>query len=360
VVFDPLLLQAQSQFSLLVRNAVFAGSLALADGAVDLGRVAHFDFLASIAGLLIALTLLAVHLRSLGTRRGARVGGALPTGAQMRHMALHNYASLVLNQPYSPQALLLVAGLFLPASTTAMLGFARNLAELIRRYQPVEMLLGLLRPMMISVYAQGHDFARLERLSSLIYKLSLISLCPILVVFAAYGDVLIGLVSTGKYPDAYWLVVGLACTLVLRSHRLLIGTIANILDQPQLLTRTALASLVILPLCVAGFSLGQGALTLVGAACVEEILGTWIVMRGVRALGLAYAAPWSAMLRVAVISLVLSGLLLWARRWGLPTNWLLPQIALVGGVAISVALVSGFFDRSERTALRGFVAAGVR
>jgi hypothetical protein len=309
--------------------------------------------------LLAALILLALHLRAVGAHRpasGARA--ALPAAARMRSMALHNYLSMMLNQPYSPQALLLLAGLFLPAPATATLGFARNLTELVRRYQPVEMLLGLVRPLLISTYAREHDFAGLARLSQLIYKLSLLTLCPVLVACTAYGDLLVDVLAKHKYPDAYWLVVGLGWTLVLRSHRLLVGTMANILDRPQLLTRTALATLVVLPLCAAGFALGQGPLTLFIAACVEETLGTWLIVRGMRALGHAYAPPWAAMARVASIGMALSGLLLLARRWEPSLASLALQAVAAAAGAVAIVLASGYFDAPERSTLRGFAGLG--
>jgi O-antigen/teichoic acid export membrane protein len=358
VVFDSLLLQAQGQFSLIVRNASFASAVALAGSGAGIAEVARYDLAAASAGLLVAVILLLVHMHTACRRQLDSGVSALPDAGRMRHMALHNYASMLLCQPYSPQALLLLAGLFLPSAATAVLGFARNLTDLIRRYQPVEMLLGLVRPLLISTYARQRDFASLARMSQLIYKFSLLTLCPVLVVCTAYGDLLIGVLAKQKYPQAYWLVVGLAWTLVLRSHRLLVGTMANILDQPQLLTRTSLATLVVLPVCVAGFALGHGALTLFIAAVIEEVLGTWMIVRGMRALGYSYVPPWQAMARVAAIGAALSGLLVAARLSEPPLLWLALQMAGAAAAAVALALASGFFDAPERSTLRGL--AGLR
>jgi hypothetical protein len=196
-------------------------------------------------------------------------------------------------------------------------------------------------------------------LSQLIYKLSLLTLCPVLVAFSAYGDLLIDVMSKHKYPQAYALVVGLAWTLVLRSHRLLVGTMANILDQPQLLTRTALATLVVLPICAIGFSLGYGALTLFIGACVEEVLGTLLIVRGMRALGNNYVPPWAAMARVTVIGITLSTILALARSWQPPVLWLALEMAAGVACAIGLALASGYFDAPERSTLRGFTGPGI-
>jgi len=361
VIFDSLLMQAYGQAALLTRNACFAAALWFAAPGTGLAGIARFELASSCAGAALAVTLLFLFLR---TRDAAGPAGgaapALPSGARMRKMALHNYLSMLLNQPYSPQALLLMASLFLSPAQTAVLGFARNLTELIRRYQPVEMLLGLLRPILISTYARARDFAELARLSRLIYKLSLLTLCPVLIACTAYGDVLIAQLAQEKYASAYALVAGLAWTLLLRSHRLLAGTMANILDQPQLLTRTALATLVVLPVCAAGFSLGHGALTLFAAACVEEVIGTWIIVRGIRGLGHDYAPPWSAMARMAAICAGASGLLFLARSWHPSVPWLALQLALALVCAIGLALASGYLDRSERSMLLGAAGPGAR
>ena len=360
VVFDSLLLQAYGQSVLLVRNASFAAALAYAVPGAGISHVAHCELAAAGLGLLLALALLFFYVRASPTASAQRAGvSALPDARQMRRMALHNYLSMLLNQPYSPQALLLLAGALLPASVTATLGFARNLTELIRRYQPVEMLLGLVRPMLIADYARKRDFAGLARLSQLVYKLSLLALCPVLVACTAYGDLLIAALAKQKYPEAYWLVVGLAWTLVLRSHRLLVGTMANVLDQPQLLTRTALATLVVLPISVAGFTLGHGAATLFVAACVEELLGNWIIVRGIRALGYEYAPPWPAMARVAGIGAALSGVLILGRCWDLPASWLMLQVTVAIGCVLGLVLASGYFDAPERSTLRGLAGLGV-
>jgi len=358
VVFDSLLLQGQSQASLLVRNAVFASGLAIAVPGAGISHVAHSELVAACGALVVALALLLFHLHATRTAGDTEADAQAPDFARMRRMALHNYLSLILNQPYSPQALILLAGLFLPAGTTAMLGFARNFTDLIRRYQPVELLLGLLRPLLISSYAKGRNFSALARMAQLIYKVSLLTLCPVLVACIAYGDELIAVISGHKYPDAYWLIVGLAWTLVLRSHRLLVGTMANILDRPDLLTRTAAATLVVLPVCVTGFACGYGPLTLFIAALVEEAIGTWVILRGIGALGYAYAPPWPAMVRVAVITFTLSGLLVVFRLPAQSMLWLILQSAFAAGAAVALALASGYFDAPERSTLRGI--AGLR
>jgi O-antigen/teichoic acid export membrane protein len=273
----------------------------------------------------------------------------------MRSMALHNYLSMLLMQLYSPQVLLLLASAFLPAAATAMLGFARNLTDLIRRYQPVEMLLGLVRPLLISTYARRRDFASLTRLSQLIYKLSLLTLCPVLVAFTAYGDLFIDVLAKHRYAEAYWLVAGLAWLLVSRSHRTLAGNIANVLDQPQLITRAALANLIVLPVCAAGFAAGHASLSLFAGGCVEEMVGTWILVRGIRALGEPYVPPWPAMIRVIIIGTSLSGLLLLARFEEPSAIWAGLQLAVAGAIAFGLLLASGYFDATERSRLLSLV-----
>lgn len=360
-VFDSLLLQAQGQSSLLIRNGLMAAALAFAPPGAGLLDVARYDLAAACAGLLAALALLAMHLHTIDRSQSREsAAAALPSMARMRRMALHNYLSMLLMQLYSPQVLLLLASAFLPAADIAMLGFARNLTDLIRRYQPVEMLLGLVRPLLISTYARRRDFAGLARLSQLIYKLSLLTLCPVLVAFTAYGDLLIEVAAKHKYAEAYWLVAALAWLLVSRSHRALAGTMVNVLDQPQLLTRAALANLIVLPVCVAGFAIGHGAVSLFAGACVEEVVGTWIIVRGIRALGEPYTPPWPAMVRVVMIGASLSGLLLLARFQQPPALWAALQLAAAGAISLGLLLVSGYFDAPERSRLLGLVGRTAR
>ncbi|HEY4373051.1 MAG TPA: oligosaccharide flippase family protein [Burkholderiales bacterium] len=358
VAFDSLLLQGYSQVSLLIRNAIFAAVVAAAPAGANIHDVAHADLMAACGALFVAAVLLLSHLRAGSREQAPAKLPPTPDARRMRRMAMHNYLSMLLNLPYSPQALLLLAGWFLPLETTAVLGFARNFTELVRRYQPVEMLLGFVRPLLISTYARGRDFAALTRMSQLIYKISLLTLCPVLVMCTAYGDELIDVLTKHKYPQAYCLVVGLTWTLVLRSHRLLVGTMANILDRPELLTRTSTATLAVVPICAAGFSLGFGPLTMFVSSCVEETLGTWIIVGGMRAQGYAYAPPWTAMLRIALISAGLAGLLAAARLLEPSLVWQAVQVLGAATGVVGLAFACGYFDAPERSTLRSFARRG--
>lgn len=117
----------------------------------------------------------------------AQAGWQQPSRAQMRAVALHNYASGIVEYLYSPSCLILLLARSQAPEAMAGLGFVLRLTDIIRNYMPGMVIFSVVRSRMIGAYAGNRDYGELQRWAHFVFKISALSLLPVLAVAAVYG-----------------------------------------------------------------------------------------------------------------------------------------------------------------------------
>ncbi|MGQ9687064.1 MAG: hypothetical protein ACUVT2_12275, partial [Thiobacillaceae bacterium] len=330
-LLGPLLQQGLARSSLVLRQALFLGLLALLTGleAAHLGSVLAAELLASSVAALVAATGLARHLRGLPVP-ASRQDWPTPDARDLWRVALPMYGGHLLTLVYGPQVFLLLLQRFAGAEAAAAFGFLRSLYEQAARYLPATLLFSLIRPKLVASYVGGGGMAELARNANLAGKLSLIVLMPLVAFAFAGGEALIGLLSGGKVPATGLLFFGFMLALVPFSQRQLLETVAVTAGRAELCTLGAALGLLTLPIMLWLLWAGAGPWAGVAALGLGHLVFAVAVILGLRTHG--YRPDHAGLMRLILAAAIAA-----------PAADLLPTLSSVWGnlaaQAVAAALV---------------------
>ena len=311
-LLSSLLLQKAGQASQLLRNVALAGYAVLAFSHEE-WRNAHAlavgELIASSCSLLVAAWCLQRHLLQV-RRAGAAAPGAkaeqsdwtMPAWPDMLRVGRNAWLSNIANLTWSWQAVILLATRTLGPEAAAPLGFARNLAEQVRKYLPSEFLLGIVRTLLVVRYASEQDKDKLGLRAGLIYKVNLLCLLPLLVLCAVRGADLAAFLSNGRYPDAHWLLTGWLAVLVILAHRRLTDLMAHTLGRSSATTRANFA-LLVTPLALLLAAPQQRWSLLFAVLVLAETVYSALVLRQLRTPQWHYRLHWAGLAKYLVAGL---------------------------------------------------------
>ncbi|KQV78453.1 hypothetical protein ASD15_21800 [Massilia sp. Root351] len=318
-LLSSLLLQKAGQASQLLRNLALAGYAVLAFSHEE-WRNAHAlavgELIASSCSLLVAAWCLQRHLLQVrgaaaGAGGAAKADWSMPAWRDMLRVGRNAWLSNIANLTWSWQAVILLATRTLGPDAAAPLGFARNLAEQVRKYLPSEFLLGIVRTLLVVRYAAEQDKGKLGVRAGLIYKANLLCLLPLLVLCAVRGAELSAFLSNGRYPDAHWLLTGWLAVLVILAHRRLTDLMAHTLGRSSATTRANFV-LLVTPLALLLAAPQQRWSLLFAVLVLAETVYSALVLRQLRTPQWHYRPHWGGLARFGVAGLlaamVLAGL----------------------------------------------------
>ena len=341
-LLSSLLLQKAGQASQLLRNVALAGYAVLAFSHEE-WRNAHAlavgELIASSCSLLVAAWCLQRHLlqvRRAAPKAAAVAGDAkldwtMPAWRDMLRVGRNAWLSNIANLTWSWQAVILLATRTLGPEAAAPLGFARNLAEQVRKYLPSEFLLGIVRTLLVVRYASEQDKARLGLRAGLIYKANLLCLMPLLVLCAVRGAELSAFLSNGRYPDAHWLLTGWLAVLVILAHRRLTDLMAHTLGRSAATTRANFL-LLVTPLALLLAAPQQRWSLLFAVLVLAETVYSALVLRQLRTPEWHYRPHWTGLAKFGVAGLLAAMVLA-----GLPGGSDAFHLALALGAATGVS-----------------------
>lgn len=278
-VLASMLLQWAGQLAQTLRNLVVVAVLGLLHWrgqTLDVGLVAMAELAASSVSLVVGAALLWYRL-SYDARHHPG-SGVVPSFRAVRGMALNAWISALTNLAWGGQVIVLLVSRLMGAETAALVGFARNLAEQLRKLMPIEFLFHLLRTYFVARFAAERDVPRLLGRAALAVKLNLVVVLPLVLSTFLHGDVLCSLISRGRYADAHWVAVGWLAWVVVWSHHRLADAVAHLLGQSIVIGRTSLLMLA-MPLAYAVALAVGGLLALFAVLVVGEALYAWLVLR---------------------------------------------------------------------------------
>jgi O-antigen/teichoic acid export membrane protein len=345
---EALALQSRMQAVTVLRGAILLAVLVAVGRGADARILLLAELAASAGALLLAAACCAAALRQQPA--AAAPGWQAPRPAQLRAVALHNYASGIVEYLYSPSCLILLLARSQAPETLAGLGFALRLTDIIRNYLPGMVVFSVVRARMLGAYAGNRDYGELQRWAHFVFKVCALSLLPVLAVAIVYGDLVLRLASGGRFGDYHALFAVLCGWLVLRLHRLILNVVCNAIGLMGLWAQASLLSLLVLPL-LAWLGAPLLGLWLVPAA----LLGNELVVNGVMVVAMARRGfAWPLGLRWWGRALPALGAALVA---ALAVPWLVPgqgtAAALVGtlllcAVFAAALLLLGVFDVMDR------------
>jgi O-antigen/teichoic acid export membrane protein len=344
---EALALQSRMQAATLLKSAIVAIALLVMGHGAAHGTARGLllaELAAAGATLLLAAGFVASAMRALPAQ--PKAGWQRATFAQMRQVALHNYTSGIVEYLYSPAFLILLLARAQTAEAMAGLGFVLRLTDIIRNYMPGMVIFSVVRSRMIGAYAGSRDYGELQRWAHFVFKISALTLLPVLAVAVVYGDLVLRLASGGRFAEYHALFAVLCAWLALRLHRLILNVVCNAIGLMGMWARAALCSLFVLPvLYLAGFEhLGVWfvALALLG----NEIVINTLVVAGMRANGFAWplGLGWWARALAALAAAMLAATLVPGRDLLAATAGGL-LLCAVFGVAL---LLSGVIDKMDR------------
>lgn len=310
---EALALQSRLQLVLVARGVTIVAALWYMGG--HGGAVAADLVLAEAAASALSLLLsLAAIASALAAMPVGNAPWEPPRWRQMARVALLNHASGMVEYLYSPSFLILLLARFESAAAIGGLGFVLRLTDIIRNYLPGMLVFGLVRTRMIGAYVASKDFAELRMWAQFLFKISLLTLLPVMGIVLVDGEQILQLASSGRYAAYHGLFAVLCCWLALRLHRLILGVVFNATELMHVWARGSLLSLLVLPLL---YLLGHSWLgiwfVVVALFGNELIVGTLAVL-ALRRRGLGWTVGVAWILRAVA-----------ATALGCVPAWLLPQ-----------------------------------
>lgn len=246
-LLSSLLLQGAAQLAQLLRNALVLLGLwwmGAGEAGLSLLSLAWLELGASLLGLALGAGLLARPLLAMPAGPALRFDAAA-----LGRRALHAWLSTLSQQAWSGHVLVLLATRLLGSETGALLGFARNLAEQVRRFMPLEFGFNLVRTYLVT-RCESLGPAALPSLVALLWKLNTLLVLPLVVLALVQGEALARWVGGEQYAGAGPMLAAWLCWVLAWSHHRLSETLAVLLEASGSMGRYSLALLPALALLV--------------------------------------------------------------------------------------------------------------
>lgn len=227
-VLESMLLQAVAQLGFGVVTVLRFVLLAVvsSQGTIDLGQVIVIELVTDLVGC--AVMLAGLWRKMPRTSPDDPVDRKDWVRANLRRMlgfGGRGYLQHMLILPFAGSTNRLLVGGALTSAEVALFGFAQSAVDLIDRYMPLNLLAGVIRPVLTARYVRDRRFADLQLAANLIFKVNAVLICLGAVVIAAGGKSMLDALTRGKYIE------GVAGLLVLMCALLLAFSLRSILDQ---------------------------------------------------------------------------------------------------------------------------------
>ena len=292
-------------------RALILGAFLMAGHNVGIYEVLIIDIFVTLFCLLLVWMLL--H-RSLRTLHSPGADGELPI-REMARFGWHMAAVDLLGASASPGALRAVIANTLGVAEAGLFAFLQSLQRLVGRYLPGVLLRGLIRPVLVARVANADGMATAEAGTGLLFKLNLLIVGVASIIIAVGGDVLVDLLSGGKFQDAGLLLLIMFAGLAVVAQRSVIEMAMQITGQTSVLRATALLAPVAL-LAVWYFAkhgLEVAVLIIVGFSTLSNAIAVTVLRRGPKQFNIDIRGQAVIIGSAAVIILVCIGLMEFAQ-----------------------------------------------
>lgn len=232
-ILDTLLLQKSSQLSGLaytfIRLAVVLAAMSYT--ALDVEKVLYAEVISTAFALFMALAALSGYF--LKTPAQTETTALFDRAMRWRILRFSglNYGARLLGQTQGPHGLRLIVSYLLGVGAAAKFGFVMSLADILERYLPTTLLARLIRPIFVTRYTTRRDFLQINAFASLLVKINLVILAPVLMLAVVYGADVVLIIGGQRYAGTEWLLVLALVLLIPNSQKVVIGLVANTLEK---------------------------------------------------------------------------------------------------------------------------------
>lgn len=302
---ESLLWQKQAQYSVAVSTLLrLAGVTYLVSvGQLNLWNVVLLELITEALSLL----LLAISGFSKWRSDPARLDGSLnqlrTDAGRYGRFAFWAYLFNLTTVLHGSAPNRLIVSAFLGTASTALFGVIDRLLQFVRQYEPVKLLLGLIRPVFNANYRSRDDYPAIMSMADGLFRLNLVVLVLPLVPVAVAGEYVFDLLSNGKYADASGLFLGFYVVLMLGSCMLILELLVKALELTKIFVVSNLAlsisTVTALPLLP---SIGLWAL--VCANAVGYLVAIGIVVRFLKRRHFPVKIRWGLVSKIVVFAIV--------------------------------------------------------
>jgi hypothetical protein len=246
-----LLLQRTAQVSQVLRVLVtfsIVAAMALTGTPIEALDVARAEILAASVSLVAAVAAVAWFLWSERPRRRMTDDIGAWVGWGSVKFASHAYGSLLMMLLVGTDMMTALIARYLGADATAAFGFVVRLVETARRYLPMDMFWGVLRPAAIGRHADsGRDMRGLMRDVNRMVEANLLVVGAGLAVALAVGDGLVSILSKGNVEVPALLLVSLVPVLATHTARRAVELVAYVCHRSADFVRASMVSMLAPP-----------------------------------------------------------------------------------------------------------------
>lgn len=197
----------------------------------------------------------------------------------------------------------LLVGYFLPVGSIAVFGTVDRLITFVRRYEPLLIFLGMVRPIFNSRFTKPDDFPRLVAMADCLFRLNLVVLLVPFILFAVAGEHVFDWLTAGKYVEAANIFLAFYAVLILGSANPMIDVLVKLVERNKIYTFTNLV--LSASICVAIPLLPRiGLWALALANSVGIIFAVTIILTYLRRVGYAITVDWSLTFRILAATAV--------------------------------------------------------
>ncbi|MFT3801741.1 MAG: hypothetical protein QM766_11025 [Burkholderiaceae bacterium] len=335
-MLSALLRQRAVQISQIVRTViVLGGVLAMMAMSHEIAAVhiASLEIVASIFALVIAAWALIELVLEQRSHPDAAAELSTWFNRGSYRLAASAYGSFLLMMLTGTELTTALVARYLGADATAAFGFVCKLMETSRKYLPMDMFYGVLRPATIGRYeGAGRDFKVLMSDVNRMLDANLIVLGAGLAVAIAAGDMIVGLLSNHNVVSPLWLFATLLLLLIGHSVRRGIELLCYTAGHSGAYLRGAFSCLLIPPMLVTLMPLAGHPHVAPLIVCAVDVIFVAIVVGALRGDGLPVRLDLARWARLA-LSMLLAGALGWLVGQYLPA-----PAAMAGAIALSTVI----------------------
>ncbi len=228
LIFDSLLRQGYSQLAIVLRNGIrFAALIYLvATGAhISLYEWIVVELAASLCGVVFSASLLTKEMYP--PVRGDLVGCVL--SQDWRRFSAYGfpfYGGQITAVFQGGDLVRVVVAKLNGLLASAAFGFAAAFAAMLRRYLPVFLFVGILRPLFVVSKEKGDGLDQLAARADMVFRLNLFTVLPFVAVLLASGRDVMIVMTGGKYPDSAPVLLAFVGLVSLQSLRAILEILA--------------------------------------------------------------------------------------------------------------------------------------
>lgn len=228
-IFECIILQGYSQLISVLRNVlrlVFLMVLVRVDQAITVMTVFKLEMVLASVFLLVGLMVLAWQTRSLPQQREQMAVFDL---RRIIGFSWHGYLALAAGQFYGLDAFRLLVGYFSGPAVVATYGLAQSLADVIRRYMPIQLFLGFVRSVIVARYETSGNVSEAAQQASILHKINAFFLVGVTGWAAACGSDALRLLSSHHgYGESGPYFAGFMVLLGIQALRIVLSLLATV------------------------------------------------------------------------------------------------------------------------------------